>query len=42
MHDPAVFDQPFEFNPERYLQKDGQIDMSVPDSETAAFGHGRR
>ncbi|KAJ2932187.1 hypothetical protein H1R20_g4913, partial [Candolleomyces eurysporus] len=42
MHDPELFDQPFEFNPERYLRKDGQIDPSVPDAEAAAFGHGRR
>jgi cytochrome P450 len=41
MHDPQVFEKPFEFNPERYL-KDGKIDRSVPDSELAAFGHGRR
>ncbi|RXW13417.1 hypothetical protein EST38_g12437 [Candolleomyces aberdarensis] len=41
MHNPDVFDKPFEFIPERYL-KDGQIDPSVPDAETAAFGHGRR
>ncbi|KAJ2926997.1 hypothetical protein H1R20_g10103, partial [Candolleomyces eurysporus] len=41
MHNPDVFDKPFEFIPERYL-KDGQIDLSVPDAEAAAFGHGRR
>ncbi|KAJ2921248.1 hypothetical protein H1R20_g15846, partial [Candolleomyces eurysporus] len=41
MHDPQVFENPFEFNPERYL-KDGKIDRSVPDAEFAAFGHGRR
>jgi hypothetical protein len=41
MHDPEVFDRPFEFIPERYL-KDGNIDPAVPDSEYAAFGHGRR
>ncbi|RXW18856.1 hypothetical protein EST38_g6999 [Candolleomyces aberdarensis] len=41
MHNPDVFDKPFEFIPERYL-KDGQIDPSVPDAEAAAFGHGRR
>ncbi|RXW14495.1 hypothetical protein EST38_g11359 [Candolleomyces aberdarensis] len=41
MHNPDVFDKPFEFIPERYL-KDDQIDPSVPDAEAAAFGHGRR
>ncbi|KAJ2919074.1 hypothetical protein MD484_g1367, partial [Candolleomyces efflorescens] len=41
MHDPDVFDRPFECIPERYL-KDGKIDPSVPDPEIAAFGHGRR
>ncbi|KAJ2927004.1 hypothetical protein H1R20_g10104, partial [Candolleomyces eurysporus] len=41
MHNPEVFDKPFEFIPERYL-KDGRIDPSVPDTEAAAFGHGRR
>ncbi|RXW20708.1 hypothetical protein EST38_g5165 [Candolleomyces aberdarensis] len=41
MHNPDVFDKPFDFIPERYL-KDGQIDPSVPDAEAAAFGHGRR
>jgi len=41
MHDPAVFELPFEFIPERYL-KDGQIDPSVLDPEASAFGFGRR
>ncbi|KAJ2919349.1 hypothetical protein MD484_g973, partial [Candolleomyces efflorescens] len=41
MHDSSVFEEPFKFNPERYL-KDGNIDRSIPDSELAAFGHGRR
>ncbi|RXW19069.1 hypothetical protein EST38_g6797 [Candolleomyces aberdarensis] len=41
MHNPDIFDQPFEFIPERYL-KDGKIDTSVPDPDIAAFGHGRR
>ena len=42
MHDRELFDKPFEFDPERYLQKNGQIDLSVPDADAAAFGHGRR
>ncbi|RXW23537.1 hypothetical protein EST38_g2305 [Candolleomyces aberdarensis] len=41
MHDPDVFEKPFKFIPERYI-KDGKIDPSVPDTERAAFGHGRR
>ncbi|KAJ2921302.1 hypothetical protein H1R20_g15791, partial [Candolleomyces eurysporus] len=41
MHDPDVFENPFEFIPERYI-KDGKIDLSVPDASRAAFGHGRR
>ncbi|KAJ2932206.1 hypothetical protein H1R20_g4909, partial [Candolleomyces eurysporus] len=41
MHDRQVFENPFAFDPERYL-KDGKIDRSVPDAEFAAFGHGRR
>jgi cytochrome P450 len=41
MHDPNVFDKPFEFIPERYI-KDGKLDPSIPDTDRAAFGHGRR
>ncbi|RXW18855.1 hypothetical protein EST38_g6998 [Candolleomyces aberdarensis] len=41
MHNADAFEKPFEFIPERYL-KNGQIDLSVPDAEAAAFGHGRR
>ncbi|KAJ2933623.1 hypothetical protein H1R20_g3446, partial [Candolleomyces eurysporus] len=41
MHDPDVFEKPFEFIPERYI-KDGKIDFSVSDASRAAFGHGRR
>ncbi|KAF6752860.1 cytochrome P450 98A3 [Ephemerocybe angulata] len=42
MHDPAVFDRPFEFRPERFLDKDGKVDPRVIDAEYAAFGFGRR
>ncbi|RXW19445.1 hypothetical protein EST38_g6411 [Candolleomyces aberdarensis] len=42
MHNPTVFDKPFDFIPERYLTDDGKINMSVPDAKTAAFGFGRR
>ena len=41
LHNPEVFDKPFEFIPERYL-RDGKIDPSVPDTDIAAFGSGRR
>ncbi|KAG2008249.1 cytochrome P450 [Coprinopsis cinerea AmutBmut pab1-1] len=41
MHDPDVFKNPLQFNPERYL-KNGQIDTSVLDPEAATFGFGRR
>jgi len=41
LHDPKVFDSPLEFRPERYL-KDGKLDPSVRDPDTAVFGHGRR
>jgi cytochrome P450 len=41
MHDPDMFEQPFDFVPERYL-KDGKITELVPDPEVAAFGFGRR
>ncbi|KAJ2920822.1 hypothetical protein H1R20_g16272, partial [Candolleomyces eurysporus] len=42
MHDPSVFEKPFDFIPERYLTDDGKIDMSVPDANAGAFGFGRR
>ena len=41
LHNPNLFDKPFDFIPERYL-KDGKIDPSVPDVELAGFGFGRR
>lgn len=41
MHDPSIFENPMEFNPERYL-KDGQIDSSVLDPDAVAFGFGRK
>jgi hypothetical protein len=33
---------PQEFNPDRYLDQDGNIDPAVLDPEMAAFGYGRR
>ncbi|TEB27970.1 cytochrome P450 [Coprinellus micaceus] len=41
MHDPEVFERPFDFMPERYL-KDGKLDLTVPDGDLATFGFGRR
>ena len=41
MHDPKVFDNPMEFQPERYL-KDGKLDPDVRDPLCVAFGFGRR
>ena len=39
--DPAVYPDPETFNPERWL-KDGRLNPDVRDSETIAFGYGRR
>ena len=41
MHNPKIFSDPMEFQPERYL-KDGKLDPDVLDSDSAAFGFGRR
>ena len=41
LHDCEVFDNPQEFQPERYL-KDGKLNPNVRDPECAAFGFGRR
>ncbi|KAF8874938.1 cytochrome P450 [Infundibulicybe gibba] len=41
LHNPEIYDQPSEFQPERFL-KDGEIDPSVPGAEVASFGFGRR
>ena len=41
LHDPKAFDNPMEFQPERYL-KDGQLNPNVRDPGCAAFGFGRR
>ena len=41
LHDPKVFNNPMEFQPERYL-KDGQLNPDVRDPDCAAFGFGRR
>ena len=41
LHDPEVFNDPEEFQPERYL-KDGKLNPDVRDPDCAAFGFGRR
>ena len=41
MHDPAVYDDPDAFRPERFI-RDGKLDPSVPDPISFVFGFGRR
>ena len=41
LNDPKAFNDPQEFQPERYL-KDGKLNPDVRDPECAAFGFGRR
>ena len=41
MHDPEVFNDPMEFQPERYL-KDGKLNPDMRDPDSAVFGFGRR
>ena len=41
LHDPKIFDNPTEYQPERYL-KDGKLNPDVRDPVCAAFGFGRR
>ena len=41
LHDPKVFNNPEEFQPERYI-KDGKLNLNVMDPDCAAFGFGRR
>ena len=41
LHDREVFNNPQEFQPERYL-KDGKLNPDVRDPDCAAFGFGRR
>jgi len=41
LHDPEQYPDPLEFKPERFL-KDGALDPTVQDPDSAAFGFGRR
>ena len=41
MHDPAVYEDPDEFRPERFI-RDGKLDPSVQDPVSFIFGFGRR
>ena len=41
MHDPKSFDNPMEYQPERFL-KDGKLNPDVLDPASVAFGYGRR
>lgn len=41
LHDPKAFNDPMEYQPERYL-KDGKPNLDVRDPGTVAFGFGRR
>ena len=41
LHDPKVFDNPMEYQPERYL-KDGKLNPDVMKLNSLPFGYGRR
>ncbi|KAH6899259.1 cytochrome P450 98A3 [Coprinopsis sp. MPI-PUGE-AT-0042] len=42
LNDPSVFANPQHFNPDRYLDRNGNFDSTTLDPEVAAFGYGRR
>ncbi|THH30749.1 hypothetical protein EUX98_g3443 [Antrodiella citrinella] len=42
LHNPEDYPEPDQFKPERFLDTDGNIDSSVRDPTTIAFGFGRR
>ncbi|KAI0643186.1 cytochrome P450 [Trametes meyenii] len=41
MHDPQIYDNPYEFRPERFI-RDGKLDPAVLDPYAYVFGYGRR
>ena len=41
MHDPAVYKDPDEFRPDRFI-RDGKLNPDVLDPATIIFGSGRR
>ncbi|OSD07377.1 cytochrome P450, partial [Trametes coccinea BRFM310] len=40
MRDPAAYDEPEQFNPDRFI-RDGKLDTSVRDPAVYVFGYGR-
>lgn len=42
LHDEKEFRNPEEFDPERFITSDGQLDPTVKEAQSEAFGFGRR
>ncbi|KXN82746.1 O-methylsterigmatocystin oxidoreductase, partial [Leucoagaricus sp. SymC.cos] len=42
LHDPEIYEDPFTYNPDRFLREDGTTDPSVHHPKVAFFGVGRR